>query len=70
MSKKKAVPLKDQGFLFRDVGNKVDYGVFHQKVNEGKTLVCWMRKNCVKTEDLEEGKFKVFLDDNLKYVIQ
>lgn len=67
--KKKAIPLKDQGFLFRDVGKKTNYGVFHKKVNDGKTLVCWMDKRCVKKEDLEEGKFKVSLDDNLKYTI-
>jgi hypothetical protein len=53
--KKPAIPLKDQGFIFRDVGSKTNYGVF---------------QSCVPSEDLEPGKFKVALDKNLKYRIQ
>ncbi len=67
MSKKKS--LKEKGFLVKDVGNKLDYGIFRQKVNEGNTLLGWMRKFCVKPEELEDGKFKICLDDNLNYVI-
>lgn len=67
--KPKAVPLKEQGFIFRDVGNKTDYGVFHKKVDSGRQLVCWMSKKCVKSEDLEPSKFKIALADDLKYRI-
>jgi hypothetical protein len=68
--KKPAIPLKDQGFIFRDVGSKTNYGVFHKDRDEGKTLVCWMSKPNVKSEDLEPGKFKIALDENLKYRIK
>ena len=68
--KKPAIPLKDQGFIFRDVGSKTNYGVFHKDRDQGKTIVCWMPKSCVPSEDLEPGKFTVALDKNLKYRIQ
>lgn len=68
--KKPAIPLKDQGFIFRDVGSKTNYGVFHKDRDQGKVLICWMSKICVPSEDLEPGKFKIALDENLKYRIQ
>lgn len=67
--KPKAIPLVEQGFIFRDVGSKTNYGVFHKDRDNGETLVCWMSKPNVKPEDLEEGKFKLKLDDKLKYRI-
>jgi hypothetical protein len=52
------------GLLIKDVGKKTDYGVFKEDV-----LICWIGKKSVKKEDVEPGKFKVKLDDNLKYRI-
>jgi hypothetical protein len=34
-------------FIFKDVGKKLDYAVFHPDVENGKRLLGWIRKYCV-----------------------
>ena len=37
--------MKD--FKFKEVGNKLNYAVFHPNVENGKKLLGWIRKYCV-----------------------
>ena len=64
MSKKPKKTLKEQGLLIKDVGKKTEYGIFKDDL-----LICWIGKKSVKKDDLEPGRFKIKLDDNLKYRI-
>lgn len=34
-----------EGFEYRDVGNKLDYGIYHK--DTGDKLLGWIRKYCV-----------------------
>jgi len=44
----KIVHTNKNGFIFKDVGNKLDYGIFHSSINGGKKLLGWIRKFCIK----------------------
>ena len=42
--------LKERGFIFRDLGAKLDYGIFHKDVESGEKLLGWIRKYLVERE--------------------
>jgi hypothetical protein len=42
--------LNEKGFIFRDVGAKLDYAVFHKDVEAGEKVLGWIRKYVVDRE--------------------
>jgi hypothetical protein len=43
--------LKERGFIFCDLGAKLDFGIFHKDVEDGKKLLGWIRKSLVQREE-------------------
>ena len=44
----KIIHTDENGFIYKDMKNKLDYGIFHSSVEEGKKLLGWIRKFCIK----------------------
>lgn len=51
MAKEYKVVGEENGFIFKDVGSKLDYAIFHPDIEEGKSIVGWIRKFCVNRKD-------------------
>ena len=48
--------IKD--FQYRELGKKLDYGIFHPKVENGEKLLGWIRKFCVDYEKNRNNRNK------------
>ncbi len=47
--KKKLSPV-EQGFIFKDVGDKLNYAIHHK--DHGDKILGWIRKYCIPAEDV------------------
>lgn len=43
-------------FIFKDVGDKLNYAIYHEDVENGEKLLGWIRKYCV--EHMKNGQNK------------
>jgi hypothetical protein len=48
---KKPPTSVEQGFIFKEVGDKLNYAIYHKQDN-GKKLLGWIRKYCVDEKDV------------------